>query len=243
MNKNLLALALVSLTAAACGNAGIPEPSLADDGAPAVAKAKPAKKAMRGDDDLPFIDELPATASAESESPFAHKEVGQVSVHRFSGSFSKTPLVLSEEVVARAGSLIVIDYTLEEGAKSTKLRVTHDASGDKVLRVREIRGKKELPSSSAAFEKMMAKTSFVPDDNEAEIGKETATCLVGDKELDCAKTAYRVRVGETLATFIVTRSSDGQDVSGEIIDGNGGILYKAELVETKTRLPAGVASR
>ncbi len=126
---------------------------------------------------------------------------------------------------------------------ATRLRVTHDIGSDRVLRVREVRGKKELPSSTAAFEKLMAKTTFAPDDNEAEIAKEKATCLIGSEPIECEKTAYRVKVGDKTATFSVARSSDGRDVSGEISAEDGAIIYKAELIESRTGLPAGVASR
>ncbi len=244
MRTNLFALIALPLVAAACGTAGVPHPTTLDD--VEVAQAKPAEKtAMRGDDDLPFIEEIPGAEETLPPNPsqFANKQVGDRTVHRFSGSFRKTNLILTQEVVARAGSLVVVDYLLEEGDAATRLRVTHDIGSDRVLRVREVRGKKELPSSTAAFEKLMAKTTFAPDDNEAEIAKEKATCLIGSEPIECEKTAYRVKVGDKTATFSVARSSDGRDVSGEISAEDGGIIYKAELIESRTGLPAGVASR
>ena len=125
----------------------------------------------------------------------------------------------------------------EEGASATKLRVTHDTGTERVLRVREIRGKRELPSSVAAFDKLMARTSFAPDENEAEIAKQKSTCLVGDQQLDCEKTDYRVKIGDQTATFSIARSSDGRDVSGEISDASGKIIYKSELIESRSGLP------
>lgn len=246
MQKILFALIALPLAASACGNRGVPHPTTLDDFDVEVAQAKPSQKtAMRDDDDLPFIEEIP---SAEETLPvktsqFATKQVGDRTVHRFSGSFSKSNLILTQEVIARAGSLIVVDYTLEDGDTTQKLRVTHDVGSDRVLRVREVRGKKELPSSAAAFDKLMARTSFVPDDNEAEIAKEKGTCLIGSEQVDCVKTAYRVKVGDKTATFHVSQSSDGRDVSGEISEEGGGIIYKAELIESRAGLPAGVASR
>jgi hypothetical protein len=243
MRSHFIALVTLPLSAVACGNAGIPHPQSSDPVGVEVATAK--KPVIRADDDMPFIDEIPgeeetlgATASA-----FAEKKIGDRTVHRFSGSFSKTALILTQEVVARAGSLIMVDYVLEDGETTTKLRVTHDVGSDRVLRVRELRGKKELPSTAAAFEKLMARTSFAPDDNEAELAKEKGTCLVGSESIECEKTAYRVKVGDKTATFSVARSRDGRDVSGEISDEAGGIIYKAELIESRSGLPAGVASR
>ncbi|MBK7585388.1 MAG: hypothetical protein IPI67_35005 [Myxococcales bacterium] len=248
MRSHLIALITVPVLVVACGNQGIPNPIAADDATDSIdiAAAKSSQKtASISADDLPFIDKIPSAEETlpKSSPELAHKRVGDRSVHRFSGSYTKTPLILSQEVVARAGSLIVIDYTLEEGDAATRLRVTHDVGSDRVLRVREMRGKKELLSSAAAFEKMLAKTSFAPDDNEAEIGREKSTCLVAGAATACEKTAYRVKVGDKLATFSVSRGNDGSDLSGEISDESGSIIYKAELVETRTGLPAGVAAR
>jgi len=245
MRKHILALFTLPLVAA-CGTSGVPHPTTLDDFDVEVAGAKPTQKtALRLDDDSPFIDEMPSAEDTlqATSSQFAGKQVGDRTVHRFSGAFSKTNLILTQDVVARAGSLIVVDYQLEDGGTATKLRVTHDIGSDRVLRVREMRGKKELPSTSAAFEKLMSRTSFVPDDNEAEIAKEKGTCLVGSDPVECEKTAYRVKVGDKTATFFVARTSDGRDLSGEIAGEDGRILYKAELIESRSALPAGVASR
>lgn len=241
MNKIQRALCTLPLVAAACGNAGIPHPAALDLGEPTPAK----KTAMRADDDMPFIDEIPSAEETLPANPslFANKLVGDRTVHRFTGSFSKSNLILTQEVHARAGSLIIVDYTLEDGDTATKLRVTHDIGTERVLRVRELRGKRELPSSTAAFDQLMARTAFVPDDNQAQIAKAKGTCLVGDQQLECETTDYRVKIGEQTATFSVSRSADGREVAGEISDAAGKVIYKAELIESRAGLPPGVASR
>lgn len=240
MRSHLSVLFTLPLVVAACGNAGVPHPSTLD-----IAEAKPAKKTIVADDDMPFIEEFPGAEGQPAGTPtqFANKLVGDRTVHRFSGTFSKTSLILTQEVTARGGSLVVVDYTLEDGDGAIKLRVTHDIGTERVLRVREIRGKRELPSSVAAFDKLMARTSFAPDDNEAEIAKQKTTCLVGDQQLDCEKIDYRVKIGDETAIFSIARSSDGRDVSGEISDASGKIIYKSELIEARSGLPANVASR
>jgi hypothetical protein len=224
---------------AACGNAGITEPTFADDSTETTAKAKQKKS-----DELGFLDEMPDTEGmTESTSPLAEKKVGDMRVQRFSGSFTKTPLTLTEEIVAMAGSLVIVDYTLEEGKRTTRLRVTHDKTSDRVLRVKEMRGTQELPSSVEAYDAMLAKTMLVPDDNEAKIGTEKATCLIGTKEIDCQKTSYRVKIGKQTATFSVAQSSDGQDIGGEISDSDGKVFYRAEVVDMRAGSPSNVASR
>lgn len=246
MHKHLLSALALSLLAAACGNAGIPNPTFAEDEPVAMtAKAKPAKPAAKADIEAAFLEEMAAN-DEEIEQPAGPPEtrhVGDRTVSRISGSFAKHPMTFTEEVVAQAGTLVVVDYTLDEGKHSTRLRVTHDSRSGRVLRVREMQGVKELPSSIGAYEAMISKTSFAPDDNEAQIGKEKAVCLIGSESVDCEKTAYRVKIGESTATFFVARSADGQDISGEIADNSGKIIYKAEVVDSRKGTPAGVASR
>jgi len=246
MHKTVLTLLGLSLLATACGNAGIPNPTFADDEGEAVtvAKAEPSTS-LKSYDDLPFMYDYPdrTTKEAPPVAPLATRQVGDVSVHRFSGSFTKTPITLSEEVVAKAGSLILIDYTFEEGSHKTKLRVTHDVTSDRVLRVREIHGKRELPSSIEAYDAMIAKTMFVPDDNAGQVAKSESTCMIGDQAVSCEKTDYSVIVDGEQATFSVARGSDGRDISGEISSPDGKILYRAETIEQKTGTPTGVAAR
>lgn len=239
MLRNAIVLAGLLPLLAACGNAGITEPTFADDSSETTAKAKHSKG-----DDLGFLDEMPDTeAVTESTSPLAEKNIGDIRVQRFSGSFTKTPLTLTEEVVAMAGSLVIVDYTLEEGKKQTKLRVTHDKGSDRVLRVREIRGTDEMPSSVEAYDAMLAKTMLVPDDNEQKLGTEKATCLIGSKEIDCQKTSYRVKIGKQTATFSVAQTSDGQDIGGEISTTDGKLFYRAEVVDMRAGSPSNVATR
>ncbi len=169
---------------------------------------------------------------SESLSPFAHKGVGDYTVHRFSGSFTKQALSLTEEVRAKKGSLIVIDYTLDDGKSEKTLRVTHDIASDRVLRVREVKDGAEVASSTAAYEAMISRTLFVPDSNDAVIEAGNGTCLVAGKAQDCKKTRYRVSVGDETHELAVSRSVDGKDLSGEVITKDGKIIYKAELVES-----------
>ena len=176
MQHKLIALASVSLLAVACGAASAPAGKSADDAAsekkPAAAKTeKSSELAENVDFDEP-----------ERVAPLASRDVGDFFVHRFSGSFSDKPMTLSEEVVAKKGNLIVIDYTLEQGGKQSRLRVTHDAGSDRVLRVLEMQGDKELPSDIQAYEAMMEKTLFIPDENEKQLGQEKTTCLLIDRK-------------------------------------------------------------
>ena len=121
--------------------------------------------------------------------------------------------------------------------------MTHEVGTDRVLRVREIHGKKEIASSAQAFEAMLAKTSFAPDSNEAEIGSESTTCLVGNQAFDCHKKSYRVKIGDQTATLSLSETNDGKDLAGEISGDDGSIIYRAELIGTRSGTPNNVASR
>lgn len=241
MTRKLIALACSSLLVAACGGATPATPGTQHDAAkapkkttaPAVAEAE-TKLAMDVDFEEP-----------KSATPLAKRDVGDFFVHRFSGSFREAPITLSEEVVAKAGNLIVIDYLLDDGGKQSALRVTHDIESYRVLRVREMKGEKELPSSEQAFEAMMSKVTFAPDSNERMVSREKTTCLVGGEELNCEKIVYDVTVGDKSAKFTVTNSPDIEDgdLSGEITGADGKILYRAELIDMGKAGGTGVASR
>src|SRR5882757_2464760 len=78
--------------------------------------------------------EKPRTSAAEP-APAPPRKVGDFYVHRFSGSYEKSPLTLTEEIVAQEEGLWVIDYTLEQPSSTTRLRVRLNPTTDSVVRV------------------------------------------------------------------------------------------------------------
>jgi uncharacterized protein YceK len=235
-----LSLAL-TIFASGCGAVQNPDAASPDDVAVAEAPAKASKQASTRRAKPPEF--TPASAIFE-KNPLLDRKVGDFFVHRFSGSFAAEPITLTEEVIARGGALVVIDYTFEQGKTSRRLRVTHDAATDRVLRVREMAGDREIPAVVEDLEEMLAKTAFAPDANEQEIDSEKTTCLVGPHEIDCKKRSYRVAIGERTATLTVTESGaiPGRDVGGEIVDQSGKIIYRAEIIDMGRGVPEGVAS-
>ncbi|MBX3125245.1 MAG: hypothetical protein KF718_00930 [Polyangiaceae bacterium] len=242
MKAQLSTLCSLAALAMGCGATGVPTPQIADLDSPT------AKQSARGADsfvpsDAIYSEDEPV---AKGPTPFAQREVGDYVVHRFSGSFNKSPMVLTESVIAKRGALIIIDYTLEEGSRATRLRVTHDIDTDKVLRVREMQGNRELAATEAQYEALIAKTVFAPDSNDALVASEAGTCLIGQEEVDCEKVRYSVTVNEQAAELTVARSAslEGRDLSGEITTKDGKIVYKAELVERGKGMPSqGFARR
>jgi hypothetical protein len=236
MRRTLTLSFVLTILASACGGVSNPGAASPDDIAIAPSGKAPAAKRTAAGPQFEAPIEPRAT-------PLADRKVGDFFVHRFSGSFTKQPITLSEEVVARAGGLVVIDYTLEQAGNTLCLRVTHDIDSERVLRVRELRGEREMPATVDDFDAMLAKTSFAPDSNERMLKRERGTCIVGGDELDCDKTSYAVAIGDTAATFHVTQSQalPGRDLSGEIVDQRGNVIYRAELVDMGQGV-SGVAS-
>lgn len=177
-----------------------------------------------------------ATATTADADAFETRKPGDYVVYKFSGSFRKTPATLLEKVVLRDGGLFVIDYTLTEGPKVQTLRVHLNASeGAKVqiLDVESLVGGATNAALPADFETMMSKTILAVDDNESIASIEELTFDVSGKSLLCERTSYRVRVGKSAATMVVTAAKGFSwgDVAAEIKTDAGALLYRAEILE------------
>src|SRR5262245_48238888 len=109
MQRTALALFGFAFLLAACGNAGIANPSLyPEDSIPEASSSSydKHKKATKAEDELAFLDETPDTdETPETTDPMDKRQVGDVAVRRFSGAFTKAPFMMIEEVTARAGNL------------------------------------------------------------------------------------------------------------------------------------------
>jgi hypothetical protein len=186
-------------------------------------------------------------AHVEGKAPSDTRKVGDFAVHRFSGSYQKAPLTMTEEVIANEDGLWVIDYTLEEQAGTSKLRVRFDPHTDSVVRVSKLDGANEIALPTSAYDNMIERTSFAADSNDGEVASTHGTCLVGPNELDCETKSYKVWVGEQQATLNVSHSASlpNGDVSGDITTSDGTLIYRSELVEmgNSAAPKLGVASR
>jgi len=179
--------------------------------------------------------------------PADFRKIGDFRVHRFSGSYQKSPLTLTEEVVARENGLWVIDYTFEEQTGTTKLRAHFDPRTDSVAWVSKFDGSREVKVPLSTYEKLIERTSFAADSNDGMVGSTRGTCLVGPSELECETKSYKVAIGDGVAIMNVSRSEsvpDG-DVAGDIIGSDGAVIYRSELVElgNATSPKRSVASR
>lgn len=180
------------------------------------------------EEDLPAL-EGESGPIAKKESP---RRVGDLWVHRFSGTYRTEALLLKEEVIGREGDLLVVDYTLTEGESENRLRVRMAKRSERIITVARIIDGEEVPGTMSDFDALMEKTSFVPDRNHGKVAEKSQTCLVGKNELNCELSQFKVLLGDEEATLTVAHNDElRRDISGEITAVDGTILYHAELVE------------
>ncbi|APR82455.1 Hypothetical protein A7982_07804 [Minicystis rosea] len=236
MNRILLTLATASIFVVGCGRAALDHEAAAP--APALAAKADAKaKEEKSDDAKAAAAKAEVGSEATPEAPaHAARMPGDFVVYRFSGSFRKAPLTLSEKVVARNGSVVTIDLSLKDGDKKDELRVKIDESSpsrNEVVSVARLEGGVEKAATLEAYEALMTRTTLSADQNEAVVGTEDVTVDIGGAAVPAKRTTYRVRVGKkqaTLKTFESNTFAWG-DVGGEITTTNGKVLYRAEVIE------------
>ena len=172
MKRTLLTLAMTSLFAAGCGHAGSSAKASNAPMAPAHA-AQAAKAAAR------HASAAAPDAAAKAAAPIAAtldsgdaRAPGDFVVYRFSGSFRKAPITLTQRVVARKGQVLTVDVAAESGEQKRELRVTLDIAPGKseVLSVARLEGGVESPASPAAYDDLLAETTLAADQNEGLLG-------------------------------------------------------------------------
>jgi hypothetical protein len=186
----------------------------------------------------------PSRTTLSESAPVRH--VGDLFVHRFSGSFAADPLTLTEEVSAREQEAWVVDFSLTQSEKVERLRVRFDAMSGQAISAAHVEAGRETPAKLSEYEALLARTVYAADVNEGLVSSNGQTCLVGADELDCETKTYKVWVGDRAATLSVVHSKTfaDRDVSGEITTDDGKLVYRAELIEAKQGKPAvGVAAR
>jgi hypothetical protein len=256
MHRDLCSLALASILASGCASTAALAPATPASDATKISTtdetAKTASAEKTTDDAAKAADATPADTTAAAQTPAttaddtSARKPGDFIVYRFSGSFRKAPLTLTERVIDRRGATLTVDFTADDGSTKRELRVKIDeASSTKndVVAVARVEGGAEKPATIADFEALMAETALAADENEARLGAEDTTLAFGGAPLAVRKTSYRVRVGKKHAT-LRTLESDGfawGDLGGEITAGSK-VLYKAEVIDLgHTDLGAGKA--
>src|SRR5690349_1078858 len=193
MNRTLLTLAMASLLATGCARANLAPTAATPASALAEKPAAAAEEATAKDAPAPE-----GTTASEAETTGARK-AGDFIVYRFTGSFRKAPLTLTERVIERRGAMLTVEITADEGESKRQLRVKiNEASAVKndVVAVSLMVNGEEKPAGIEAYEALLADTSLAADENQAVLGAEDAMLDVGGAPLPVRKTSYRVRVGK-----------------------------------------------
>jgi hypothetical protein len=201
--------------------------------APSEGAAESAKNEADADA-VAVAEKAPEAAAAASAEPWA---AGDFVVYRFTGSFHKTPMTLTQKVIARSGESFTLDVTFDDGKTKEAMRahMKGDAPmhADVVSVARLVRGV-EQPASAALYEEIFARVALVADQNEAKLGSETVKIEVaGRGALACERATYRVKVGKETATMRTLANAGfvWGDVGAEITAEGGKVIYKAEVVE------------
>jgi hypothetical protein len=232
MHRLLLSVATASMFALGCGRAALDQGAASPlAAAPAPARAEAAKapaeaaQAAIGSEAAPSA---PATTAARTPGDFV--------VYRFTGSFRKAPLTLTERVIARRGAVLTVDFAATEGKDTQELRVRIDEASpthNEVVSVARLSRGVETPATVEAYEALMARTALSADSNDACTGTEEVTVDIGGAAVPAKRTTYQVHVGKHQATLRTLESTTFAwgDVGGEITAADGKVLYRAEVVE------------
>jgi hypothetical protein len=235
MNRILLTLATASVFVVGCGRAALDQGAAAPVAA-IVEKANATVETKADPAPAAKADARDEVGAESAAAPVASARMpGDFVVYRFTGSFRKAPLTLTEKVVARSGGILTIDFAAQEGDARDELRVKFDEtspSHNEVVSVARLVSGVEKPAAIEAYEALMGRTTLTADQNEAVVGTEDVTVDVGGASVSAKRTTYRVRVGKKQATLKTLESSTFAwgDVGGEIT-ANGKVLYRAEVIE------------
>jgi hypothetical protein len=228
---SLTAVSIVVLVSA-CGVMAKPAPHSVSASSAEPKPSTHTAKAIAG------ADEASASGGEGSSVANAFRRVGDYHVYRYTGSFAKEPLTLTEQVVGKEGEALLVDFVLEEGEKMTALRVRMHTDGE-VLSVRRITDDGDVVATLADYDAMMKRTELLPDTNDEMLGTDHTSCLVGDEQVDCDMTTYKVTLGAKQAKLMITKSArvPGRDIGGDIVAEDGKVLYSARLVERGNEPP------
>src|SRR5258708_37008087 len=220
MKRTLFSLALLSTLALGCAK----ESTTGKGGMVQLAKR------LRGSEAAPAVVVIDDAKMPILSAP------GDFVVLRFSGSFRKAPVTLTQRVLSRDGTVALMEMTLTENKKSQTIRARIDRPAlgpEQVLDVVRVENGKEKAATIGVYDAFMQKTMPDVDMHEETLGTETATMSMGGKEMSGKVTRYKVKMGGKDATMSIFHADGFQwgDVAGEIKAVAGKMIYKAEVTE------------
>jgi hypothetical protein len=167
---------------------------------------------------------------------------GDFIVYRFTGSHLESPVILTQRVVARKASTLVVDQVIDDGREPIHLRLrVRDISegNNEIISVARVVEGVQLPFGTATYEALMDRVLPPIEGTEQLLGSARAEVDVNGHVIECEKTAYRVHVGGQPAYLTVMQNPSfvWGDVGGEIRDGHGKLLYRAEVILVSGSFP------
>jgi hypothetical protein len=183
--------------------------------------------------------ERTAEAAAPSASPV--QRPGDYVVYRFSGTFRKAPLTLTQRVLDVRGAVTRLELTFDDARSKRVVRARYDRTPGAAHEIAEAMrvgaDGAELPLTLGQLDAMMAETALAVDANEDALGTDEVTLDVGRTPLKCKRTRFRVLVGKRKAvmTSLTSDAFPWGDVGGEIATEDGKVLYRAEVVDVGSR--------
>lgn len=228
IGKTLLAsLALL----AGCASRPLPASAPAPDDRADASEATEIDQASNDAD--PASADARSTAAADDADP---RVIGDYVTFNFSGGYRKTPLRLTQRVVARSADRITVDYTFVEGGSRTTLRATFGtaAKRSELLTIARVAADGSTTAATGAeLEAKLAGTAAIADENEALLDESQTTVRVGDSEIPATRSRYKVRVGNKSGTLETTTSAAFHwgDLGGKIVTADGKVHFQAELVD------------
>lgn len=177
---------------------------------------------------------------------------GDFVVYRFTGSHLAQPVILTQRVMERRGSMLIVDQVIDDGGEPLHLRLRlrdGSAQHNEIVSVARIANGVQLPFGTVTYESLMDEVLPPVERTEQLLGSARSSIDVNGSVIECQQTAYRVSVGGQPAYMTVMQSPSfvWGDLGGEIRDGHGELIYKAELIlvseslPTAASLPAAVA--
>jgi len=180
--------------------------------------------------------------SSRADSALLPRMPGDFIVYRFSGTHLEQPVILTQRVIDRKASTLIIDQVIDDGNEPVhlRLRIRDDSAGhNEIVSVARVANGVQLPFGTATYEALMDEVLPPVERTERLLGSARASVDVNGNVIDCQKSAYRVRVGGAPAYLTVMQSPSFAwgDVGGEIRDGHGQLLYKAEVILVSGAIP------
>ena len=181
--------------------------------------------------------EPPKTAAKkvdQQKKPAANlRQAGDFIVYEFSGDYRAQPLMLTQRVVERDGSMLVLDVSLQEGTQTQQFRLHVEDPANEIHSVARLVNGEEQPIDIAAYEEIMAETMLPIEANEAVVDRSIASVQIGSMKLPCKQTTYRVSAAGKSATMTILENPGFAwgDLGGEVHSSKGSLLYKATVVE------------